>query len=174
MNFFKLAKERYSCRNFDTTKPIEQEKIDKILEAAKFAPTAVNFQPQRILILQDQEKLSKLSECTNYGWGAPLVMLVGYDKNVSWKRKYDGKDEGIVDASIVATHMMFEISELGLGTTWVGYFNPEKLKEIYSIPDNIEIIAILPIGYPSEDAIPAPHHEKRNDVSSFVYYNEFK
>ena len=81
-----------------------------------------------------KKKILRLSECTKYGWGAPVVMIICYDKTVSWKRKYDNKDEGIVDASIVATHMMFEIQDLGLGTTWIGSFDPEKVREIYKIP----------------------------------------
>lgn len=93
MNFLDLAKERYSCRSFEE-KEIEKEKIEKILEAARVAPTAVNYQPQRILILNDKEKLSRLSECTKMGWNAPLIMIICYDKTVSWKSKFDGRDEG--------------------------------------------------------------------------------
>ena len=88
MNFLELAKSRYSCRSF-SNKEVETEKIKKILEAGRVAPTAVNYQPQRILVIQDKEKLDKLSECTRYGWNAPLIMIICYDKNISWKRKYD-------------------------------------------------------------------------------------
>ena len=100
MDFLELAKNRYSCRSF-LDKPIEQEKINIILEAARVAPTAVNFQPQRILVLTDKNKLSRLNECTRFGWNAPLVLIICYDKNISWKRKYDNSDEGIIDASIM-------------------------------------------------------------------------
>lgn len=172
MDFLSLAKERYSCRAF-LKKKVEKEKIEKILEAGRVAPTAVNFQPQRILILDDEEKLSRLKECTKYGWGAPMVMIVCYDKNVSWKRKYDNKDEGIIDASIVTTHMMLEVQDLGLGTTWIGSFDPKKVREIYKIPENFEIIALLPIGYPAEDAKPSDAHDKRNSMEEMVYWNEF-
>lgn len=172
MDFLSLAKERYSCRSF-LKKKVEKEKIEKILEAGRVAPTAVNFQPQRILIIDNEEKISRLSECTKYGWGAPVVMIICYDKTVSWKRKYDNKDEGIVDASIVATHMMFEIQDLGLGTTWIGSFDPEKVREIYKIPENLEIIALLPVGYPAEDAKPSSSHEKRNSIEKMAYWNEF-
>ena len=144
MDFLELAKERYSCRSF-TDKKVEKEKLEKILEAGRIAPTAVNYQPQRIL------KLAKLSECTRFGWGAPVIMIICYDKNISWKRKYDGKDEGIIDASIVTTQMMLEIQDLGLGTTWIGSFDPQKIREVYEIPENLEIVSILPVGYPSED-----------------------
>ena len=167
MNFLELAKSRYSCRSF-SNKEVETEKIKKILEAGRVAPTAVNYQPQRIVI-QDKEKLDKLSECTRYGWNAPLIMIICYDKNISWKRKYDNKDEGIVDASIVTTHMMLEAYSLGLGTTWIGAFNPDMVRKVYNIPDNFEIVALLPIGYPSNDATPSAMHEKRNSIEEMVY-----
>lgn len=172
MDFLELAKNRYSCRSF-LEKPIEQEKINLILEAARLSPTAANFQPQRILVLTDKEKLSKLSECTKYGWNAPLVLIVCYDKNISWKRKYDGNDEGTVDASIITTHMMLEVTSLGLGSTWVGSFNPQKVRSIYNIPENYEIISILPIGYPSNDAEPSSSHEIREPIENIAFYNEF-
>lgn len=173
MNFLNLVKQRYSCRDF-LEKKIEKEKIEKILEVAKLAPTAVNFQPQRILVLQDEEKLSRLKECTRYGWNAPLIMIICYDKNVSWKRKFDNKDEGIIDASIVTTHMMLEAQELGLGSTWIGAFDPRKIREVYNIPENLEIVSLLAIGYPSENAKPSEMHYKRNNIEEFVYWDSIE
>lgn len=173
MDFLELAKNRYSCRSF-SDKKVEREKLDKILEAGRVAPTAVNLQPQRVLVLDEENRLKKLSECTPYGWGAPLVLVICYDKDVSWKRRYDLKDEGIVDASIVTTHMMLEAYSLGLGTTWIGAFNPVKVREVYNIPENYEIVSILPIGYPSDDAKPSAMHSKRNEMSSMVFFNEIK
>ena len=161
MDFLELVKERYSCRSF-SDKKVEKALLDKILEAGRLAPTAVNFQPQRIFVLQEEEQLRKLSECTAYGWNAPVIMIVCYDKDVSWKRKFDNQDEGIVDTSIVTTHMMLEIVNLGLGTTWIGAFDPEKVKTAYNIPANYEVVALLPVGYPSENAKPSEQHEKRN------------
>ncbi len=172
MDFLELAKTRYSCRNFEN-KPIEQEKINKILEAAHISPTACNFQPQRILVLTDEKELSKLSECTKFGWCAPVIMIICYDKNISWKRKYDGSDEGIVDASIITTHMMLEATDLGLGTTWIGSFDPQKVREVYNVPENYEIISILPIGYPSKDDVPNNKHFDREPISKTTFYNKF-
>lgn len=172
MDFLELVKERYSCRSF-STKEIEKEKILQILEVARLAPTARNFQPQRVLVLDKKEELQKLSFCTKYGWNAPVVMILFYDKLVSYKRdKYDGKEFGDIDTSIVATQMMLEIQSLGLGTTWVGAFNPKKLMEIYEVPENLIPVAILPIGYPSDLARPSELHFKRNEISDFVYWNK--
>lgn len=173
MNFLDLAKERYSVRKF-SDKEVEKNKIDKILEAGRLAPTAVNYQSQRILVLNSKENLDKLKLCTPYHFDAPLALLVCYDSSVSWKRKCDKKDEGIVDASIVTTHMMLEIHELGLGTTWVGSFDYDLMKKEFEIPENIIPVALLPIGYPAEDAVPSPNHGKRYDIGQTVFYNTFK
>lgn len=116
MDLMNLFKERHSVRKF-SDKKVEKEKIDAILEAGRLAPTAVNFQPQRICVLESDESLLKLKDCTRYHFDAPLAIIVCYDNTVSWKRSYDNKDMGEVDASIVATHMMLEVTNLGLGTT---------------------------------------------------------
>lgn len=172
MNFLELVKERYSCRSF-SDKMVEKEKLEKILEAGRLAPTGRNNQPQRILVLQEKTELEKLKECTPYGWNAPVMLIVCYDKEVSWKRKFDGKEGGEVDAAIVTTHMMLEIVNLGLGTTWIESFNEEKVREVYSIPDSYEIVAILPVGYKSDDAKPSDNHDKRLPLDKTVYWNSF-
>lgn len=171
MDFLDLAKQRYSCRSF-STKEVEKDKIYKILEAARLAPTARNYQPQRILVLTQKEQLQKIKLCTQYGWNAPVIMIIFFDKLISYKRdKYDNKEFGDIDSSIVTTQMIFEAQSLGLGTTWIGSFNPQKLKEIYGIPENLIPVAILPIGYPSDESNPSNLHFRRNEISSFVYWN---
>ena len=172
MDFLQLAKDRYSCRSF-SSKEVEKEKIEKILEAARVAPTARNLQPQKILVLTDKEELAKMSTCTKYGWNAPVMMIIFYDKDISYKREgSDNKDFGPIDASIITTHMMLEIQSLGLGTTWIGAFDPVKLGEVYNVPSNLEPVAILPVGYPSEEAKPSKLHTIRKDISEFTYWNK--
>ncbi|AVQ44802.1 nitroreductase family protein [Clostridium botulinum] len=172
MDFINLAKERYSVRNFDTKK-IEQEKLDLILKAGQLAPTAVNYQPQRILVIESDEALGKLKTCTIYHFNAPMALLICADKDEAWKRSYDGKIHTDIDGSIVATHMMLQAAELGLGTTWVGHFDPSAIRNAFSIPTNLEPICLLPVGYPSKDAKPNPNHQKRKDISQTVFYNHF-
>lgn len=172
MDLLNLLKERYSVRKF-SDKKIESDKLDKILEAGKLAPTACNLQPQRLLVLDNDESLNKLKNCTPYHFDTKLAILVCYDKTVSWKRKYDNYDGGTIDASIVTTQMMLEITNLGLGTTWVGHFDPQKMIEEFEIPENLVPIALLPIGYPAEDVQPSPMHEKRLDLGQTVFYNKF-
>ena len=115
MNFLELAEERYSVRSY-SNKPIEEEKIKRILKAAQLAPTAVNYQPQKIYILKSQEALTKIRSLTNATYNAPIVFLICSDETKTWKSSLEkGYTTGEMDASIVCTHMMLEAWELGIG-----------------------------------------------------------
>lgn len=172
MDFLKLAAGRYSVRKF-LDRPVRQEDIEKILLAGHLAPTACNRQPQRILVINSKEGASKLRKCTECHFGAPAALLVCYDRDDCWKRKYDGKSSGEIDAGIVATHMMLEAASLGVGMTWVMYFIPEAFKEEFGIPEHIEPAALLVMGYPAADAKPAPGHSQFKPMSELVFYGEF-
>lgn len=170
MDFSELARERYSVRKFDGRK-VEAEKLNAVLEAGRLAPTACNFQPQRTLVLDAEESLEKLKNCTPYHFSAPVALIVCYDNTVSWKRSFDGKDMGEVDASIVVTHMMLEAANVGLGSTWVGHFDPAKLRAAYALPDNLVPVAILPMGYPHETSVPSAKHEERRALRETTFRN---
>lgn len=157
MDFLTLARNRYSVRKFDSRK-VEAEKQEMIIRAAGFAPTAKNLQPQRILVLESKEALEKLSKTTNSMYGCTLAYVICYDDTVSWKRHFDGKDSGDIDASIVASHMMLMASEIGIGSTWVMSFDSALLKELFELPENIHPTAVLVMGYPAPDAEPSERH----------------
>ena len=110
MDFFELAKNRYSERFFDT-KPVEQERLDIILEAGRIVPTACNYQPQRFYVLRSPEALAKARMVTPFHYNAPLMLLVCYDINTVWKapqdRTFYNYNSGEQDASIAATTMMY-------------------------------------------------------------------
>ena len=160
MTFSELAADRYSVRSYSPL-PIEPEKLAQVLEAGRIAPTACNIQPQRIKVITDPAELAKVDECTPCRFGAPMVLLICYDQNVCWKRSFDGASSGEIDASIVATHLMLAAHDVGLGTCWVMYFDPAKTAELFDLPNNIVPVAMLPIGYPAEDAAPFEGHSKK-------------
>jgi nitroreductase len=172
MSFLQLAQKRYSVRQF-SNKPIDKQSLDLILEAGRVSPTACNNQPQRILVIESSEARAKVKDCTPCHFDAPLTLLVCYDKSVSWKRGYDGDDGGTVDASIVTAQMMLQASELGIGSTWVGYFDPQKIRKAFALPKNYVPIALLPLGYPAADAVPNQRHSEREPLEKTVFYNEF-
>lgn len=159
-DFFELAANRYSVRKYKT-QPVEAEKMAKILEAGRIAPTAHNNQPQRIKVITEAADLEKMDYSTRCRFGAPAALLVCYDKDVAWERPFDGAKSGEVDVSIVVTQMMLQAHDLGLGTCWVMYFDPAKTSEAFALPENIVPVAFLPLGYPAEEAEPSPSHANR-------------
>ncbi len=171
MNFAQLCQERYSVRKYDS-RPIEAEKLEMILNAGRVAPTAKNFQPQRILVVQGDD-LEKMQGCTPCLYGQTAILVVCYDKNVSWKSR-SGREIGDVDGGIVMTSMMYQAQDLGIGSLVVGIYKEEMLRERFNIPENYEIVALLMLGYPAEDS--APHevlHFTRKDLSETVSYGSF-
>ena len=167
MDFLTLASERYSVRKF-TDRKVEQEKLEKILAAGHMAPTACNRQPQRIYVIESEEALEKWRKCTYSHFGETLVLLTCANKNENWERDFDGKTSGDIDASIVMTHMMLEGRELGIGSTWVMHFIPEAVCAEFELPDELEPVGALLMGYPAEDAVPSPMHEKKRPLSETV------
>ncbi|MBQ9951892.1 MAG: nitroreductase family protein [Clostridia bacterium] len=160
MTFLELARARYSVRSYKDT-PIEEEKLAAILAAGKLAPTACNNQPQRVYVIQSCEARKKLASVCRCTFDAPVILLVCYDQGRDWKNSLmPGYESGETDAAIVCTHMMLEAWEQGIGSCWVGYFNADQVSQTLGLPEGVRPSAILPIGYPADDARPAPLHEK--------------
>lgn len=172
MNFLDIAKTRFSVRNYKDKK-VETEKLQLILTAAHVAPTAANLQPIRLLVVQEKEGLKRISKAANI-YGAPLAILVCADHSVAWKRPFDGKRTTDIDASILADHMMLEATELGLGTVWVYYFKPDVIKREFQLPNYLEPVHILSIGYAKETpADPERHSTMRIPLNKLVSYEKF-
>ena len=169
MEFLQLSEARYSLRKF-SDRPVEAEKLAAILEAGRNAPTAHNLQPQRIFVLRSPEALEKADACTAAHFHPPVILVVAYDPEAAWKRETDGKNHGEIDASIAATQMMLEAADLGLGTTYVGMFEPEKLLAAFPEMAGLCPIAMLPLGYPAEGAHPTRLHADRKPLEELVKY----
>lgn len=169
MNFDKVLEDRYSVRKF-SSKKVEPEKREAILKAVRTAPTAKNIQPQRFYVVESEDFLKAMKKCTKYTFDAPMIIVVCYDRDESWVRPHDKENGGPTDASIIGTYVMLKVQELGLGTTWVGYFDPAEVRKQLSLPENIVPHAVFPIGYPAEDAEPAPRHFERKPVSEITTY----
>ena len=172
MEFSKLVKKRYSARKYEAKK-VEKEKLLKILEAGRVAPTAHNYQPQRLLVLEKEENLEKLKKASKT-FDAPLAIIVCADHEETWKRPHDKKDSADIDASIITDHMMLQAEELGLGSVWVCSFDPEILREEFKIPPHVEPVNILIIGYPEGNAPSGNRHDKtRKRLEKTVFYETF-
>ena len=168
MSFMELSKARYSVRAFQNT-PIEEEKLHLILEAGWIAPTACNNQPQKIYVAKSEEAKAKLASVCRFTFGAPVILVVCYDRTRDWKNKLmPGYESGETDAAIVCTHMMLQAAELGIGSCWVGYFNAQEVADALGLPEHVTVSALLPIGYAAEDALPAPKHTEYRDLADTV------
>jgi nitroreductase len=172
MDFLSLAKQRCSIRSYKADE-VEQDKIDKILEAARIAPTAANMQSQRLLVVKSKEGLEKLSKGVNFH-GAPLAIVVCGDHSGVFVRPFDKKDMVEVDATIVADHIVLEAEDLGLSTCWLTYFEPTVVREEFNIPENLEPVAIIAIGYAaSAKASPERHSSDRKAMDELVFNETF-
>ncbi len=168
--FLDLAKARFSSRQF-TLRPVEKEKLEMILEAGRVAPTAKNNQPQRIYVVQSEEGLKKLNRLTRCIYGATTVFIIAYDEERIWQNPMEEDvHSGEVDVSIVATHMMMEATELGLGSCWVGWFPPTETAREFNLPETVHPVALLPIGYTASNFRPSPTHTQyRSDIDMVKY-----
>ena len=169
MDFEKLSAERYSLRKY-SDRPVEPEKLALILEAGRNAPTAHNLQPQRIFVIQSPEALEKADGCMGSHFHPPVILAVSCDLEEAWKRETDGKNHGEIDAAIAATQMMLQAADLGLGTTYVGMFEPEKLWAAFPEMQGTMPVAMLTLGYPAEGAHPSRLHASRKPLEELVKY----
>ena len=169
MTFSELVKSRYSCRKF-SAKAVDEEKLNKILEAGILAPTAKNVQPVKIWVIKSPDALSKIRTATPCHFNAPVILAVGGTTEGAFVRPSDGRNFEDVDACIVATHMMLAVEAEGLGTTWVGFFDEPKVKELFPEMKDYDLIALFPSGYPSDDAEPSERHFIRKSMAEMVSY----
>lgn len=167
MKFQELAQKRFSCRKI-SGKPVDDALVEQIISTAIAAPTAVNKQPFKIFWMKSEKAKENVRKATRYSFGADTFLVVGYLEEEGWTRSYDRRNFADVDASIAATHIMMEIEDLGLATTWVGHFDAPLLKATYPEMEKYELIALFPIGYAAEDGVPSPRHDERKSREEMV------
>lgn len=169
MDFLELAKKRHSVRSFLDSK-VEEQKLMKVLEAARLAPSACNNQPLQLIVIQNESSKQKLQAVYNRAWflQAPIIIVACCDRKSSWHRK-DGKDYGDVDIAIAVDHMTLAATDLGLGTCWIGAFNAAEAKKILLLPEDIDPIAFTPLGYPSPDIV----NKSRKSIDDLVHWEFF-
>ncbi|MBO4288921.1 MAG: nitroreductase family protein [Lachnospiraceae bacterium] len=162
MEFEQVLKGRFSVRNYQD-RPIEDEKLSKIIKAGLIAPTACNYQPQRIYVLKSEEALAKIRGITRCAFNAPVVFVLALNEEEEWHNPLqEGITSGQQDVAIAATQMMLEAWNLGLGSCWVCYFPNGEVDKAFGFPEHVKSVMLLPVGYAAEDAVPAKGHmEKR-------------
>ena len=169
MEFNDVIKNRYACKKFDG-RPVEAAQLDAILEAGRWAPTAKNFQEQRIYVLQSKEALAALDAQTPCRYGAATCLVVAFDRGNVFTYPGDKRDSGIEDATIVATHMMLAAANAGVDSCWINFFDPDKLAQALKLPANEEILMVLDLGYAAEGTQPLANHTQRKPLEETVVY----
>jgi nitroreductase len=170
MDFLDLVKARYSVRAYKSD-PVEEEKMAKILEAARLAPTASNRQPFQLIIIRTTGREEELRRIYRREWftQAPLVICACGIPDKGWVRESDGENYTRVDVAIVMDHLTLAAAELGLGTCWIGAFNPDAARDVLNLPEGVEPIALTPLGYAADEWRP----KERKPVAELVRYESW-
>lgn len=170
MNAKQLFEERFSVRKYKD-KAIDKETFTQLMEMVRLAPSAVNYQPWHFIVIQEKSRLAELTKAYQREWflRAPAVIVACVDHHQSWKRPGDRKDFGDVDVAIAIDHLTLAAVELGLGTCWVCNFDAKMCSEILQLPAHIEPLALIPIGWPDENA----PEKKRKTIEEFVSWESY-
>ena len=169
MSLIEIIQKRYSCRSY-LEKEIEQEKLDKILEAARLAPSAKNLQDWRFIVVTDKGVKSEVATFTN----RPSVfekagaIIIACSNNEYVMRC--GQAIGPIDVSIALEHISLQATELGLATCWIGSFDTEKVRQALEIPEDVAIIELMTLGYPAEQG----SQNTRLPIEEIVCYNKWR
>ena len=169
MEFTDVIEKRYSCKNYSARK-VEDEKLTAILSAGCVAPTAKNFQEQRIYVVRSEEGLAKIDAATPCRYGAPICLVVAYDRSNMFTYPGGKHTSGAEDAAIVATHMLLAAANAGVDSCWINFFDPEKLAAELGLPENEEVLMLMDLGYAAEGAGPLANHGLRKPLEETVAY----
>ena len=173
MDFLTLAKKRFSCRKY-TSKVPEDAILKEVLDAARVAPSAVNFQPWHFVVVRSEPLLEAIKSCYKREWikSAPVVIVACGNHKESWKRD-DGKDHCDIDLSIAIDHITLAATDKDLGTCWICKFDSKRAGEILALPAHWEAIAMIPIGYPDTAPDADRHQSLRKKLDDIVSFDEF-
>lgn len=169
MSFLDLASRRCSVRGYKPD-PIPDEVLQQVLEAARLAPTAANRQPFRLLVIHTAGRQEELRRIYGRDWfvSAPIVIGICALPDKAWVRS-DGKNYADVDVAIVMDHLILAATDAGLGTCWIGAFNPAAAKEVLGLPEGVEPVAFTPLGYPNAE----PRPKQRLSLEELVHYKRW-
>lgn len=171
MEFSELIRQRYSVRAYKPN-PIEDEKIQKVLDAARMAPTAANRQPFQLIVIHSKGCEEELRRMYHREWfiQAPIIICAVGLTSQGWVRGADGKNYTEVDVAIAMDHLILEATNQGLGTCWIAAFNPDAVRQVLGLPEDVEPIALTPLGYAADQP---PVTKMRKPLSELVRYERW-
>jgi len=162
---------RVSTRDFQSV-PVEKEKLIQLLDAARVAPSACNLQPWCFVVITDSQRCANLCECYKREWirSAPVIIVACADHSVSWKRRTDNKDHSDMDLAIAIEHICLTATDLGLGACWVCNFDLAGCKEFLNLPEHVEPVALIPVGYPVKNESAAKNRKSLEEIVRWETY----
>ena len=170
MEFSQLIAQRYSVRAYRPD-PVEDEKLNQVLEAARLAPTAANRQPFQLVVMHTAGREQELGRIYRREWfvQAPIIIAVCAVSSLAWVRESDRFNARMIDAAIVADHLILAAADLGLGTCWIAAFNVAAAREVLGLPEDVEPVIFTPLGYPADSAGP----KVRKPLEELVRYEHW-
>jgi nitroreductase len=167
MEIYKAVKKRYSCRSY-LDKPIEKDKLQRIMDAARFAPSARNGQDWRFVIVTDKAVKARLLDGgTSQKFLANSAIVVGC--SVNGGTMSCGQPVAAIDVAIAMEHIALAATCEDLATCWIGSFSPEPVRQVLGIPANVVVVELMALGYPA-DTQPEP---KRMRLDEIVCYDKW-
>jgi nitroreductase len=166
MQVLQLMKQRCSVRQFED-RPVEQEKLLYVLQAARVAPSACNLQPYQFVVLRDPQTIARICPAWVPASKAPIVIVACGDHQAAWRRR-DGKGHANIDVAIAVDHMTLAAAEIGLGTCWICSFDAFHCANVLDLPNHLEPMVLLPIGHPAEGKDPQRHVTERKPLEQLV------
>ena len=170
MEYSELIATRYSVRSYRPD-PVEDKKLQVVLEAARLAPTAANRQPIQIIVMHTAERKEEIGKIYRRPWfvQAPIVIAVCAISSQAWVRESDRFNARLIDAALVADHLILEATNQGLGTCWIAAFNVEAARSVLGLPDEAEPVIFTPLGYPADQ----PDPKERKPLQELVRYERW-
>lgn len=171
MEFNDLIRVRESIRDYDPQKPVSKEVLERILETAHMAPSAVNKQPWEFWVIQSPEMLEKVRACYHRPWfrEAPVILVIVGDRNKAWVRQYDGYNSIETDLAILMTHVILAAENEGVGACYIEAYDPAMLREALGLSENQVVFGIAPLGYP-HNGVSKRGNKSRKDLHEVLRY----
>ncbi len=170
MEVLEIIRRRRSIRRYKPD-PVPEDKLRKVLEAARLAPSAANRQPWKFIVVRSPEVKEMLKEAYPASWfiSAPVIIVACALPREAWVRN-DGEEYWKVDVSIAMEHLVLEAVEEGLGTCWIGAFDEEAVKKVLGIPHDVRVVAMTPLGYPAESKEPVKDRKSLDKIVSYDHW----
>ena len=170
LDTFEAIKRRRSIRRYAGDE-VEEEKLKRVLEAARLSPSACNYQPWHFIVVKDPEIREEMRRAYDEEWfvSAPVQIVVCADPSLAWKRPWDEEEYWMVDGAIAMQSLVLQAAAEGLGTCWIAAFHEEEAKKVLGIPDHVRVVAMTPLGYPAE----APPPTTRKPLVEVTRYNRW-